>query len=161
LNNKTISFEIIDSATGEVVLKEDNIDFGRCRLVLFKDGFIDIVGGLPWKIVKAPLRAWAHEWAEAHSGEFETLVRQYRPEATDEEIISLLEYMNKEATALLPTNDKRNAVVASHISQVIVKAVTMTAMKVVNKTRTIWEFPQSMTGKTDSNSILVWLFRRR
>ncbi|MFC1982840.1 hypothetical protein ACFLV5_03550 [Chloroflexota bacterium] len=159
--DKTISINITDKKTSGVVFDEQYSDCRQFRIVYFKDGLVYTLGKLPWKMMKGPLKKYARKWAEAHYGEFEALVRQYRPETTDEEIIGLLDYMKKEATVMLPTREKRNAAVGLHILQEMLEALEMTVRRVANEIKNIWDFSQSVIDESHSTSILGWLFRRR
>lgn len=153
----------INNEDGTINNKIECDSYQQFRILWFdEEGRIHILGKLPWKVMKAPLKEWAQTWAETHAGEFETIVKQYRPETTDEEIISLLHAMENEAVKLLVAeNGKRDMTVASHMVRELLRAVTITVKNVANEIKTIWEFTQSIGDKTDSNSVLGWLFQRR
>lgn len=156
-----VSTTITDTESKEVVLEVDHIGISQFRLMTFgKDGLASIHGKLPWKKMEKPYKEWIKKWAETHAGEFEALVRQYRPETVDEEIIELLRCIENEAPKLLAAvNGKKDTAVASHMLHELLRAVATTVKKASNVAKSIWEF--SPTDNNDSQSVLGWLFRRR
>ena len=119
-------------------------------------------GKLPWKLSKTPVKEWAQSWADTNAEELVTMVRQYLPEATNEQIISLLHDLEKDEMKLpVAEGNKRDMAVASHMIRELLRATTVTLREMANKIMTVWEFSQSNNDKTDDNSILGWLFKRR
>jgi len=164
--NSMVSVTITDNETGDVVIKDDYDDFRQFRILLFTvDGRTHILGKLPWKVMKNPYKQWVRTWAETHTGELKAMIRQYRPETTNGEIVSLMQDIENETVKVFGMeNGKRDMAVASHMWRELLRAITITVRKVANDIKTIWEFPQPLlnnTDNTDRTSVIGWLFRRR
>lgn len=162
VNSTNISITITDNETGDITTRFACDNLREFRLLYFdKDGLANIHGKLPLKVIHAPLREWAHNWAETHLAEFEAFITQSLPENTEEEIISLLNDMRSENVSIpIAGTGKRDTTIATHMVQELLRALAMTFTKAVNKPKTTWEIPHSNINNSDSSSIVNWLFRK-
>ena len=159
MNNK-VSIEL---TSGDGTIRNFEFDSDRqFRLLWFDKGGTHVYGKLPLKVIRKHSKEWAETWAAAHVTEMEAYLKHHLPGAIPEELINALKEAKYDRTGLSGLeHENRDDLVASYIVRELLRAVLIRIKKAMEKTLTIWEFPNPQFDGRESNSILDWLFRRR
>lgn len=117
------------------------------RLLSFNDGGVDILGKMPWKVIRRPLREMADKWASEHADEVGVILKEHISGFTPKALTVMLKEAKDEAKiSHARAHGRRDGAVVIHIMweffRVIVARLRVSIMSRV----TNWEVDQLADG---------------
>lgn len=160
--NKDISLKIRKSDGGILDLQFQTEN--QFRLLYFDhSGNPLVLGTMPLKVMRGPLRQWSRSWAAGQDfSDLEVATRKQNPHFDPQDaLISLDKCWAGYMPSFSLGQEKRKTRIAFVMVKEIVRAILHRLTNVGDRVNTVWRFKSDSDKNCNYETILEWLFCRR
>ncbi|MFC1965000.1 hypothetical protein ACFLWG_03245 [Chloroflexota bacterium] len=145
-NNKPIKSITIREKRGEPLVLPPKDD-SQFRILTFDEGKVRIYGGMPWKVMRKPLREMAEKWASEHADEVGVILKEHVPGFTPKALMIMLEEAKDEIKiSHEQAHGRRDGAVIFHILGEFFRAVVAKLRESIMSRVTNWEVEDLVDG---------------